>query len=113
MNVTVGGKQLVKEEPFEPVPPAELSVYNEQHPRPKDALPIERLRQMLAESSDKQIAALQPKDADGLKEYNRVIGTALGVMIHDRLPGKEEIEFKYVGEKGEKEGLRWRKFLIG
>src|SRR5262252_3934027 len=90
-HLKLGWKEPVKEEPFEPVPPAELSVYDDRHPRPEDALPVDRLRQTLTEASDKKIAALIPKDADGLKEYRRVIGTALRVMIHDQLPRKEEI----------------------
>jgi hypothetical protein len=66
----------------------------------------------MAEASDKQIDALKPKDAAGLAEYRRIIGTALRVMIHDKLPDKDAIEFKYVGEAGEKDGVHWRKFLI-
>jgi dienelactone hydrolase len=112
-HLKLGWKEPVQEAPFEPVPPAELSVYDDRHSRPLDALPIDRLRQTLGGASDKQIADLMPKDSDSLKEYQRVIGTALRVMVHDQLPSKDEIEFKYVGEKGEKDGLRWRKFLIG
>jgi hypothetical protein len=112
-HLKLGWKEPVVEEPFEPVPPAKLSVFDGDHPQPNDALPVDRLRQRLTEASDKQIAALQPKDAGGLKEYHQIIGTALRVMIHDRLPAQEEIEFKYVGEKGENDGVRWRKFLVG
>jgi dienelactone hydrolase len=111
-HLKLGWKEPVKEEPFEPVPPAELSVYNEQHPRPKDALPVDRLRQQMAESSDKQIAALLPKDGDSLKEYYGIIGTALRVMIHDQLPGKNDVVTQTVGPTEEKDGLRWRKFLL-
>src|SRR5262249_677338 len=94
-------------------PPADLTVFDASHPRPNDANPVDRLRQLMTEESDKRIAALQPKDARGLESYRGIVGAALRVMIHDTLPGKSEIEFKYVGEKGEKEGLSWRKFLIG
>ena len=112
-HLKLGWKEPVKEEPFEPVPPAELSVYDDRHPRPADAAPYDRVRQTMTEASAKQIAALMPKDTAGLKEYRRVIGTALRVMIHDQLPGKEEIEIRNLGEKTEKDGLSWRKFLIG
>jgi dienelactone hydrolase len=112
-HLALGQKEPVQEKPFAPVPPARLSVYDAEHPRPADAAPVERLRQHMTEASDKQIAALKPKDAVSLQEFRRVFRTALGAMIHDQLPGKEEIEFQYVGEKGEKDGLRWRKFLIG
>jgi len=42
----------VVEKPFVPVPPKELSVYDEQHPRPKDAVGAERLREYMTEASD-------------------------------------------------------------
>lgn len=109
----LGHKEPVAEKPFEPVPPAELSVFDAAHARPKDAAPAERLRQLVAESSDKQIETLKPKDAAGLAEYRRIIGTASRVMIHDKLPDKDAIEFMYVGEPGEKDSIHWRKFFIG
>jgi dienelactone hydrolase len=93
-HLDLGVKEPVTEQPFEPVPPKELSVYNEEHPRPKDTADVDTLRKYLTEASDKQIAALRPKDAEGLKEYQRVFGTALRVMVHDSLPKAEEIEVK-------------------
>jgi hypothetical protein len=111
-HLGLGNKEPVREKPFEPVPPAELSVFDEQHPRPKDAATAERLRQLMAEGSDKQIAALMPKDAASLAEFRRVIGTALRVMIHDLLPTKADVETQVVGPKEEKDGLAWRKFLL-
>jgi dienelactone hydrolase len=112
-HLELGHKGPIKEQPFEPVPPKELSVYDDGHTRPADALNAERLRQQLAEASDKQLLALRPKDAESLKEYRRVLGAALRVMIHDQLPDASEIETKEVGPKEEKDGLRWRKLLLG
>jgi dienelactone hydrolase len=114
----LGWKEPVEEKPFTPVLPKELSVYDKEHPRPKDEVNAEKLRQYLTEASDKQMAALAPKDAKRLEEYRRVVRTALGVMVHDRYPGKDAI-FKvkawigkgrvgsgladegYIGRKGE------------
>jgi dienelactone hydrolase len=103
----------IAEKPFVPVPPRELSVYDAEHPRPKDALGAADLRKRLAEASDRQLEALRPKDADGLKEYRRVIGTALRVMIHDQLPKADEVETKEVGDKEEHDGVCFRRFLLG
>ena len=50
-----------------PVPPKELSVYDEQHPLPKDAVDAERLRQYMTEASDKQIEALMPEGREGAR----------------------------------------------
>jgi hypothetical protein len=101
------------EKPFEPVPPRELSVYDEQHPRPRDTVDAARLRQYLTATSDRQIEALRPKDARGLDEFRRVHGTALRVMIHDRLPPAGEVEAKPVGDKEERDGVTWRRLLLG
>ena len=73
-HLNLGQKEPVTEKPFTPVPPAELSVFDAKHPRPKDAVNAERLRQYMTEESDKQIAALLPKDAQSLAEYRKVNG---------------------------------------
>jgi hypothetical protein len=112
-HLKLGVPEPVVEKPFEPVPPMELSVYDAAHPRPEDAVSAVRLRQYLAETSDKQIAALLPKDAKGLADYRRVIGTALGVMIHDALPMPEEVERKRVGDLETSTGFTLRRYLLG
>jgi dienelactone hydrolase len=103
----------VPEQAFVPVPPKELSVYDDEHPRPRDAADAERLRTYLTEASDKQIAALRPKDAKSLAEFRRVVGTALRVMIHDELPKPEDVEAKEVGDKTTHDGVLFRRYLLG
>ena len=71
------------------------------------------LREYMTEASDRQIKALIPKDAAALKEFRRVIGTALRVMIHDELPKPEELAVKEVGTRVERGDLAWRRYLIG
>lgn len=112
-HLALGQPEPVVEKPFVPVPPKELSVFDEQHPLPKDAVDVEGLRKYLTATSDKQIAALLPKDADSLKEYRRVVGTALRVMVNDRLPLGRDVEVNYEGNREEKDGYYYRKMLIG
>jgi dienelactone hydrolase len=111
-SLLLGQPEPVVEKRFMPVPPKELSVYDEQHPRPPDATDADGLRNYLTTLSHKQIAALMPKDATGLAELRRVLGTALRVMIGDRLPAASEVEAKEVGDKEERDGLEWRKYLL-
>jgi len=92
-----GKDEEVKEPAFKPVPPTELSVFDAQHPRPKDEVDAAKLRKWMAADSDDQIAELTPKNADSLKEFHRVIGTALRVMVHSELPKEAEIRGKAVG----------------
>src|SRR5262249_51749550 len=113
-HLKIGWKDPVEEKPFEPVfPTKELSVFDKDHPHPADALKVDELRKKMTEASDKQIEALLPKDADSLKEFRRVIGTALRVMIHDRLPKPEEVESKEVGDRTERDGMVFRRYLLG
>lgn len=76
----------VKEKPFKPVPWKELSVYDAEHPRPKDELDATNLRVAMAKASDARMAKLAPKDAASLKEFKSVIGTALAGLVTDAMP---------------------------
>jgi hypothetical protein len=68
----------------------------------------------MSAASAKQTAALRPKDEASLKEFHRVIGTALRVMIHDTLPDVSEVVIQRLSNSVlEKDGLRWNRFLLG
>jgi dienelactone hydrolase len=111
-HLQLGQPEPVVEKPFKPVPPKELSVYDDEHPRPADSVGAERLRQYLTEQSDKQIEALRPKDAAGLAEYRRVLATALRVMIADQLPASEQVEEIRLGEMEKHDGFSSRRFYL-
>jgi dienelactone hydrolase len=108
----LGQSDPVVEKPFKPVPPKELSVYDETHPRPADSVDAERLRQYMTEQSDKQIAALLPKDAKSLAEYRRIFGAALRAMVHDELPDADEVEEIRQGEMEKHDGYSSRGFFL-
>ncbi len=112
-HLRLGQPEPIKEAAFEPVPPRELSVWDAEHPRPKDTLDAAGLRKQWTAASDKQLQALKPTDARGVAEYRKVIGTALRVMVNDQLPGPGEVEASEVGDKVERDGLTWRKYLLG
>jgi dienelactone hydrolase len=90
----LGGPAEVKEQPFTPIPPKDLSVYDAEHPRPKDELDAKGLRAKMTEAAEKQMKALEPTDAKSLAEYRRVVGTALRVMIGDELPKAGNIDLR-------------------
>lgn len=111
-HLQLGLPEPVVEKPFVPVPPKELSVYDDQHPRPADAGNAETLRKYMTEASDQQLAELRKlKDLKGLTEYHRVIGTALRVML-DFHPA----DFAQWEAKGDtvpnKEGFTQRNLLL-
>jgi dienelactone hydrolase len=87
-----GKDEAPKEPAFKPVAPTrELSVFDEKHPRPKDEVNAARLRAWMAADSDDQLAELAPKKAESLKEFKRVIGTALRVMVNSTLPKEADV----------------------
>ncbi|MGL6075136.1 MAG: alpha/beta hydrolase family protein [Fimbriiglobus sp.] len=75
----------VKEDPFEPIPVAQLKVFDTEHPRPKDELRVMELRNQMAEASDQQLAATAPA------ERANIAFTALQVMMNTSLPKAGEV----------------------
>jgi dienelactone hydrolase len=78
----LGLPEPIHEEPFEPVPPAQLSVFNADHPRPTDALDAKALRAAMTRECDEQLNELR-RD---LKQFRDVVREALRVMLHEPLP---------------------------
>lgn len=111
-HLQLGHEGTLTEKPFVPVPPKDLSVYDDAHPRPTDALDADRLRQVMSEASDKQIEALRPKDAQGVEAFRKVIGSALRGMVQDKLPATSEIDAKAVGDVTTEAGAQWQRFLL-
>lgn len=87
-HLKLGWPSPVKEKPFEPVPPKELSVYDEQHPRPADTCDAAALRKYMTESSDRQLSELAKNDP---ARYRSVLRTALEVMVDDQLPAEGQV----------------------
>jgi dienelactone hydrolase len=83
----LGRPAPVREAPFEPLPPARLHVFNEQHPRPADALDAAGLKRLLIASAGRRLGQLRPAEAGKLSEFRRVVGTALSHLVASELPG--------------------------
>ncbi|MBI2824308.1 MAG: acetylxylan esterase [Planctomycetia bacterium] len=99
-HLNLGLEEPVVEEDYQPLSVAEMTVWDDAHPRPPSGEEYERLftRQM-AEASARQLAALAPRDAASLAEYRRVVGGALEAMIGHGLPAAAEIEYERVAEQ--------------
>jgi len=95
----LGSKKPVEELPFKPVPPKELSVFDKDHPRPKDELNAAAFRKKMTAASDAQIAKLTPKDAASLAEFQRVMRGALRAMLGDELPEAIKVHAKPAEKK--------------
>ena len=88
------------EKDYVPLTRDELTVWNDQHPKPAigDAGELTALRALDAAQS-KQIGALAPKNAGELKRYRSVIGGALDVLIGHGVPASKELEWEQKDER--------------
>lgn len=91
-HLKLGHTTPIHELPVVPIPPKELSVYDDSHLRPKDELGADGIKKVLTERSRKQMEALMPTDAAKLTEFRKVVGPALEVMIQDSLPNPDDVE---------------------
>ena len=101
----------VAELPFKPVPPAELHVFDEKHPRPKDELKAKELRAKLTEATDAQMAKLLPTDRASALKYQKLLKVALRAMIADELPKEVAVRSGPVESKGD--GFTMHRAMLG
>jgi hypothetical protein len=104
-HVDLGRTEPIREQPFVPVPPKELSVYDAEHPLPKDAVNADGVRRYWTMQASRQLNALVPKDAASEAEFRRVVGTALRVMLGDSMPSVDDIVSVAPSSKERKQGL--------
>ena len=100
-HLGLGVDDPTNEGPIVPIEPARLSVFDEAHPRPKDAADLEGVRRALASharSERQRFAELATRDPDA---YRRVVGGALSVLIHGLEPSTgSRPEEEVVGDGG-------------
>jgi dienelactone hydrolase len=111
-HLRLGQPKPVQEKPFVAVDPKELSVFDEQHPRPSDALDAVGLRKNITAIAERQLGALRPTDGKSLEPYRSAVGTALRVMVGDRLPGPADVDAKKVKTEA-RDNLRLEKWILG
>ena len=86
-HLDLGCDEPVVEEDFVPLTEEEMSVWNDEHPRPAGGAENERaLLRTLNKMAEEQIAGLMPHDHDSLVHYQEVVGSALATLIGRELP---------------------------
>lgn len=82
------------ERDYQPLSIDEMTVWNSEHPKPDSSEDYERsLSKYIADDSDRLIAALSPKDLQGVDEYRRVVGGAVEVLINRGNVQAADLEF--------------------
>jgi len=96
---------------FKPSTVAELSVFDAEHPRPKDYLTLPQLKLRMRKEGDEAIAKATPTDAATLDKFLGVTSAALRGILVDEPPEPGDV---LVEDKGSSEiaGVRVEKFLL-
>jgi dienelactone hydrolase len=98
-HLKLGLEEPVVEEDFKPLSKAEMSVWDDAHPKPPSGDDYERsLLRWITADSEKQMKALTPRDEQSLAEFRRVVGGAVDAMIGRGLPGPGAIDPVFRGE---------------
>lgn len=94
-HLRVGLPEPVIEEDFVPLTVAEMTVWDESHPKPPQGGDYERsLLKFMTDDSERQIAALTPSDAATWARFREVVGGGVDVLIGRTLPPAEAVEAK-------------------
>jgi len=89
----------IVEEDFQPLTKAEMSVWSEKYPAPPGDEKSEiKILHTLAQNNARQIEQLTPHDQKSLKEYRRVVGGAIEVMVGRSLPEADDLETENISE---------------
>lgn len=115
-HLKLGLPDPVIEPDFKPLTIAEASVWDAAHPKPTNGPTngeeYERtLLATIARESDRQIAALTPKDPASLAKYREVVGGAVDALIGRGLPSAGGVSAEAVAEHA-RDGYRERRLLI-
>lgn len=94
----------IVEEDYPRLDAAEMSVWDDSHPKPQGGDEFERqLLRWWTEDAGKQLAQAIPSDASGWKKYQEVVGGAVDAVIGARLPAPKDVQFEQItNTEGEK-----------
>ncbi len=101
----LGLAEPVIEEDFQPLSIAEMTVWDESHPKPPQGGDYERsLLKTITDEAQQQIAALTPSDAATLARFREIVGGAIDVIIGRQLPPADAVELQTLGTEQLAEG---------
>jgi hypothetical protein len=94
LHLDLGLEEPIVENSYKRLTQDELSVWDDQHPRPEYIPDFElRLLEWLTNDAKRQIAGLVPQDNKSLQRYRQVVGGAWDILLR-KLPENPEIKFE-------------------
>lgn len=103
-HLKLGLKEPMQETEISRLSTEQMTVWNEEHPKPEGGDEFERdLLRYWHVDSKKQIGKLNPKDADTLKQYRETVGGGIDIVIGRGLPAAEDLEYdqNYKEDRGD------------
>ncbi|HND52241.1 MAG TPA: alpha/beta hydrolase family protein [Pirellulaceae bacterium] len=96
-HLKLGLPEPIVEGDYKRLTTAELSVWDDAHPKPPSGPAFEKkLTKYLADDAQSQLAALTPTDGPSLKKYQDVVGGAVDVLVGRGLPAAGQVEYEQV-----------------
>ncbi len=111
-HLKIGRETPYVETDFEPIPPAELSVFDEAHPLPEGASDAAMLREAVTEYQKQMFDSLLPKSKADVARYDETIRAAANVMLDTGVPAAMDLE-REDRETVHESGFDIYKLLVG
>ncbi len=93
-HLNIGLSEPIVERSYKRLTRAELSVWDDQHPKPAGGTECEiELLEWLTNDAKRQIAEKFPRDAESLRRYRRIVSGAWNVLLRT-LPDDPELNFE-------------------
>lgn len=91
-HLKLGLEEPIRERDYEPLTPAEYTIWDEDHPKPLSGDDHERdVTKYLTKQATKQLEKVAPRDAASLAEYRRIVGGAWQTLVGRGLPKTMDI----------------------
>jgi dienelactone hydrolase len=93
-HLGLGLKEPVVEEDYKRLSTEEMTVWDDEHPRPEGGPEFERkLLKWWADDAQQQLDKLRPKDKSSLRAYREVVGGGIDAVIGRGLPEATDLEY--------------------
>jgi hypothetical protein len=98
-HLQLGFEEPIVEEAYTRLEATDLTVWDQQHPRPEGGPQLERkLLQWWTRDTQDQLDAMLPQDPAGMQSYRQIVGQAVETLIGRRLPHKGSLQLKTVSQ---------------
>jgi dienelactone hydrolase len=105
-QLKLGQAEPIVEQDYQPLSVAEMTVWDETHPKPPSGDDYERsLVRAMTKDAERQISSLAPSDSTSLARFREVVGGAVDVIIGRGLSPQDSLQYVAIKEE-EKAGYK-------